>query len=332
MSSESTTSSSDFYTAFQRRKNELIGRISSCEDAPPNSIADALKQLTSDTQLLRKETVEATSYLPAHDRKTLENQLADLESRIQKLRQRSAPKGKFLFKKSTPTSAGSKSKILQTASKEEIVAVAADTSPPVSQMQLKSNEYISADALDNEKTSSGELTLIDLEGCIVDLLERPHLRNQVSRPGRTALHAKNIRNSVLALGDVDGSVMLHNLERCTIVLKCHQLRVHNSKNLVIYLEVPSDSSGIIEGCSNIIFANIPKDVWLSSPEESDEVSASRPVIQDFSHIMSSTSPNWSFVGDERVQGCQDLKIALKDGKLATTEMPSLLLSLLPPQH
>jgi len=259
-------------------------------------------------------------------------QLSDLESRIQKLRQRASTKGRFLFKKSGSNLTPSQKKALdpEPVTKEQEAAAVADKPLQSSQTQRKRNEYITSATLADDIKTPSEVTLTDLDGCVVDFLERPLSSDARPSPVRTALHVNDICNSVLVLGKVDGSAMLHNIERCTIVLKCHQLRIHNSKNLIIYLEVPSDSSAVIESCSGVTFANIPSDLGLVPSSETNEVPATRPIVQDFSHIMSSTSPNWRFIEDDGVARCRFLKNILNEQSMTPTDLQVVLEDLLPP--
>ncbi len=162
-------------------------------------------------------------------------QLSDLESRIQRLRQRASTKGRFLFKKSGSNLTPSQKKALdpEPVTKEQEAAAVADKPLQSSQTQRKRNEYITSATLADDIKTPSEVTLTDLDGCVVDFLERPLSSDARPSPVRTALHINDICNSVLVLGKVDGSAMLHNIERCIIVLKCHQ--VCSLNNLAVLL-------------------------------------------------------------------------------------------------
>ena len=66
-----------------------------------------------------------------------------------------------------------------------------------------------------------DLSISDLDGCVVDLLSSALAPQPLTF---NALHARNVRNTVLLLPFVEGSAMIHDMDNCVIVLGCHQVR------------------------------------------------------------------------------------------------------------
>ena len=76
--------------------------------------------------------------------------------------------------------------------------------------------------------ASTDLSISDLDHCVVNLLNGSNPittqeQHAVTRPILTAMHIRDIKNSLLLLGDVEGSALVHNLNRCTVVIACRQV-------------------------------------------------------------------------------------------------------------
>ena len=97
-------------------------------------------------------------------------------------------------------------------------------------------------------TSSGSLT--DLNACIVDM----------SIPTATGapfpgLAVKNIANSLIVAGRVNGPVHITGVKDSILVIISRQVRIHECSNVDIYLQCSSHP--IIEDCSGMRFAPLP---------------------------------------------------------------------------
>lgn len=99
-------------------------------------------------------------------------------------------------------------------------------------------------------TSSGALTR--LNRCIVDM-SVPTANGGSPFAG---LALKNIKGSLIIAGHVAGAAHITGVEDSIIVVASKQVRMHDCKNVDIYLHCPSRP--IIEDCINIRFAPIPK--------------------------------------------------------------------------
>lgn len=99
-------------------------------------------------------------------------------------------------------------------------------------------------------TASGSLTR--LEGCIVDM----SVPTATGGAPFAGLALKNIKNSLIVAGHVAGAAHMTAIEGSILVVASRQVRMHDCKNVDIYLHC--GSRPIIENCSNIRFAPIPE--------------------------------------------------------------------------
>lgn len=111
-------------------------------------------------------------------------------------------------------------------------------------------------------TSPGSLT--SLKRCVVDLSVPT-----VSGQPLAGLTLKNIKESLLICGQVNGPAHVTGVENSVIVVACKQFRMHESRNCDVYLQCASRP--IIENCHGVTFAPLPKAyVGRSSLYQNDE--------------------------------------------------------------
>ena len=99
-----------------------------------------------------------------------------------------------------------------------------------------SHRYLTREDLPSHPAQS-DLSISDLDHCIVNLL--PSASSPSSSGIDTpliisALHARNLSDCVVLLPGVDGSALIHDLERCVVVLGCHQVRSKLFKPFVFF--------------------------------------------------------------------------------------------------
>ncbi|KAG1776461.1 tubulin binding cofactor C-domain-containing protein [Suillus placidus] len=159
-----------------------------------------------------------------------------------------------------------------------------------------SNCYLSRSCLSGPSSSTDhiEVSIIRISNSILNLHtttnESTLSANIVSL---SALHIRDIQNSILILGTVDGSIMLHNLTNCVVVAGCHQFRMHNSTFIDAYLDITSNP--IIESCDQVRFGMYPSELKTITGQEPlvTRNHTEFPFLpQDFSHIRATPSPNW----------------------------------------
>ncbi|KAI0942994.1 hypothetical protein AcW1_002743 [Taiwanofungus camphoratus] len=258
---------------------------------------DALEQISLDVVKLRKELTDATSFLPSYDQRQCELRLNEIEQSLQNLRLSSSPKPKFAFKRKA------NKQTISTKLDHSTDVNALDRSLPTSSdltlsgsfaLSAHAHEYLDLWSFPNVQPSAmSDLTISDLDHCIVDLVSSEPPRGTPSYTTSfsiTALHIRNVRNSILILPKIEGSALIHDLTRCIIAVGCHQFRMHTSAYVDVYLSVLSNP--IIEHCTAIRFVAYPSHLLQIEPKISMPTSRHLSV-QDFSHIRPTPSPNWS---------------------------------------
>ena len=113
----------------------------------------------------------------------------------------------------------------------------------------QSNLHIILPSSAARATASGSLT--DLDACIVDM-SVPTVTGKPF-PG---LALRDIRGSLIVAGHVAGPVHITSISDSIVVVSAHQVRIHECKNVDIYLHCSSHP--IIEDCSGMRFAPLPK--------------------------------------------------------------------------
>jgi hypothetical protein len=134
--------------------------------------------------------------------------------------------------------------------------------------------------------SSVPASITSLEHCIVDM----SIPTANSKPF-ASLTIKNVEESLLVCGQAAGPAHITAVEHSIIVVSCRQFRMHNCKNVDVYLSCSSNP--IIEDCSNIRFGRIPKAYAFhhDRPDHEDRWSQ----VEDFKWIKPEPSPNWSLL-------------------------------------
>ncbi|KAL2072256.1 hypothetical protein VTL71DRAFT_11599 [Oculimacula yallundae] len=135
-------------------------------------------------------------------------------------------------------------------------------------------------------TASGSLT--NLTRCIVDM--SVPTANGAPFAG---LALQNIKNSLIIAGHVAGAAHITGVEDSIIVVASRQVRMHDCKNVDIYLHCASRP--IIEDCSNVRFSPIPKS-YMTNQET--PVQNQWDQVDDFKWLKAEHSPNWSILPDD----------------------------------
>ncbi|KAK7678729.1 hypothetical protein QCA50_018311 [Cerrena zonata] len=295
MSETNQTLIQQFYTSFQASRSDLTSRLESLKSEGSPS-ADVLNEITLEISQLRKKLTDAVAYLPSYDQRQYESHIKAIEKLLSEIRASSSSKSKFSFKRKQPVQ--SPSPVVAAPS-----IMPADTklslSAPQSSGRIlsgRSNEYLTTSSLPTSSTAS-DLTLTNLDHCVVNLVNAG-LVDVDQQTKITALHVRDVSNSIVILpSTIDGSAMFHNITKCTIVLGCHQFRMHTSNQVHVYLAI--SSSPIIEHCSNISFASYPAVLCNNGRErEMASKASNHDSVQDFSHIRPTPSPNWNILRTE----------------------------------
>ncbi|OSX58376.1 hypothetical protein POSPLADRAFT_1049574 [Postia placenta MAD-698-R-SB12] len=300
MSESNQSLAQKFYAHFHATRSEFQSRLEAVKAVAPAS--GALEQLSVDVAKLRKELTDATDYLPSYDQRQYELHLKEIEESLDRLRSASTVKPKFAFKRKTPKATGTPAPSPVSSSLTPAVSVSSENEPTSRSLALsgRSHAYLDFTSLHFPPSAASDLTMSDLDHCIVNLLP---LANESRSSLFTALHVRNVRNCVIILPPIDGSALLHDLTRCTLVLGCHQYRMHTSTQVNVYLSVASNP--IIEHCSSIRFAGYPSCLANRLGGGASISDITPMMIQDFSHIRPTPSPNWAMLSRERAVADED---------------------------
>ncbi|KAI0317982.1 tubulin binding cofactor C-domain-containing protein [Amylostereum chailletii] len=301
-SSRSTKAPYDeFYAQFQSSRTALVARI---ELSKSRNQTNDIPDLSVEVAKLRKSLVDGTSLLPAYDRKQCETQMTMLEGMLEEFRSSSTTKLKFAFKRKTQKPAAqSDNPQTQTLGSQARTSTELSSAPPTSDPSMfrtlssHSHKYLKLTSLPPPPPSEAgpsqtDLTIADMRSCIIDLCSSSTSSNSNEPFFFTALHIRDITDSVLVLPPVRGSVLLHNITRSVVAF-----RMHTSTGVQIFVSIPSNP--IIEHCSEIAFAPYPPFLSSTVLKLADNLSpiSKHTSVQDFSHIRPTPSPNWSILED-----------------------------------
>lgn len=160
-------------------------------------------------------------------------------------------------------------------------------------------------------TASVPASITSLNHCVVDM----SIPTANGKP-YASLTAKDIQESLLVCGQIQGPAHITGVQNSVIVVSCRQFRMHDCKNVDVYLS--SSSNPIIEGCTNIRFGRTPRayvSIFLSiflflyyKPNIYAHLQAldhDRPdhedrwcQVEDFEWIKPEPSPNWSLLSPD----------------------------------
>lgn len=161
--------------------------------------------------------------------------MSALEITLAELRTASVPKAKFTFKRKAPGVVSSPPTAVASSIPEATSASIPHQTSITSNLVLSSRSYESV-TLQSLAYSSlqQDLTISDLDHCVVNLIplatvgavheDGPKAHGPTASLDISAIHVRNLTDTVLLLPPINGSVLLHDLARCTLVLGCHQVR------------------------------------------------------------------------------------------------------------
>lgn len=100
-------------------------------------------------------------------------------------------------------------------------------------------------------TSTVPASITDLRHCVVDM----SIPTANGKP-YASLTVKSVKESLFICGQINGPAHITGVEHSVMVVSCRQFRMHNCKDVDVYLSCSSNP--IIEDCSNIRFGRIPR--------------------------------------------------------------------------
>ena len=152
--------------------------------------------------------------------------IKSIESDLEGARTASAPKAKFAFKRKTVAKPTASPPI---SSPSSSAAPSTSATPanalPTSGLSISghSHKYLSVSSLSSPWSSASDLTISDLDHCVVNLTPADANPDYPQGSAFTALHVKNLSNTILVLPVITGSALLHDIKNCVIALGSRQV-------------------------------------------------------------------------------------------------------------
>lgn len=159
----------------------------------------------------RRTLQDAAPTLPAHDRQTYEHELQSIQRTLAQHTQ--AARKRFQFRRTNAP------------------APAAPSIPSLAEAAVpaRTDARRTAARLAAQDVAQASGTLVGLDMCILDL-------RGVAVP---TLHLRDVVNSLVFLGDVQGSVLVEQCTRCLIAGQARQFRAVDIQNCALLITTPS---------------------------------------------------------------------------------------------
>jgi len=289
---DSKEASADFWNEFQTEKESILNTLSNLNSSISTiKLKSEFNNILSRINNLEKSVIAASIYLPPHDKETCSQQIKHLNEELNKRKVLLTPKSKFSFKSRNKIKKNTEvvnnltiSSTELNTEKKEIINV------PKNALLFsnKSNTYLTQeDICDTTK----DVYLIDLESCIIDLA---NIKFDIA-----ILQMNRLKNCIVFVNPIKSSMIIDNCSNCYFVLACHQFRMHDSKNIDVYLHCSSHP--IIEDCIGIRFTNY--ELPVSDIEERfkkaniDINNNQYELVEDFKWLKQQKSPNWKVMNE-----------------------------------
>ncbi|KAG6010563.1 hypothetical protein E4U21_005916 [Claviceps maximensis] len=305
---------------------ELIGQLEFISSIAGER-QEATDHILAGISKLQHEVSDAAEFTPSYDRKQYSDSVKGLQDKLNVTLAKITPKSRFQFRRSSVKAhvdmgapendprlhPGSFSRNVQNYKNEDYREAVetddtvgdlpstgnmrdynAELSRPSSQTVRKpsfsaaktigisnqSNLHIILPSSAARATSAGSLT--DLKCCIVDM-SVPTVQGRPF-PG---LALKNISQSLIIAGQVDGAVHITGVTNSIVVVMARQVRIHECKDVDIYMHCTSHP--IIEDCTGMRFAPVPE--CYAIKDDSAKVNQ-WDQVDDFKWLKAGQSPNW----------------------------------------
>ncbi|KAI8057823.1 tubulin binding cofactor C-domain-containing protein [Syncephalis plumigaleata] len=303
-----TTASASFWTEFHKEQESSLDDIRSSGRGLEAQLSQILQRINT----LRAKVTDAVVYLPTYDEQQYMKGLTHLSEQLNQKRAQFAPRKKFAFRSRPVTAVASTKSTTATSNNSQSTTtnvVTTSTSVETTktfELRDRSNEYVTLTRYLSDQSASAIATMNDgaltnITDCIVDLRLPAMMESsdKVAYRSLSALHIRQLKRCIVLLGNIEGSVMLHDCEQCILIMACRQFRMHTSKQCDIYIHCSSQP--IIEHCEQIRFApSIPAffDEQIKGTPFADETNRWHEV-NDFLWIKRhQASPHWSLIDEE----------------------------------
>ncbi|KAF9161054.1 hypothetical protein DFQ26_004918 [Actinomortierella ambigua] len=300
-----------FRIDFDEERKAIEAELDGLPDVPKDALQPKIDSLVQRIHALEKELTLKLALLPSYDARQCLESIKAMSEKLSQLRVKLVPKPKFSFKSRKAAASPSSSLSSTPSTSSSAVASAAmavDSSAPspnksavdeslFMKFENRSNEhlFIGALALTADDGQAKDVALTNLTNCTINLVHSIPLG---------AIHIRNLKQCVLIIPPVSGSILLHDCQGCTLVGACHQSRMHTSSDMNIYLHVTSEP--IIEDCTNMRFApygSILPEEQLEQLFQRADLDRNKNLydrVKDFNWLRQQQSPNWRLLSPEEI--------------------------------
>ncbi|KAI8368684.1 tubulin binding cofactor C-domain-containing protein [Choanephora cucurbitarum] len=273
-----TEASNDFFLKFRAERQAIQDLIERSQDIPKHDLANHFNDALQEINHLEQRLTKATAYIPSYDERQFSIQLKELNDALDKTKTDLTPKPKFSFKskkKKTVTKLPSSTDVKTIQEQKDDTDMLSDATVL---FKDKTNTILS---LENQNTNGSRIDVLlsNLKDCII-ILEKKDV-------SLSAIHIKNVDRCVIYGGTIEGSVLMYGLTNSTLIVGCHQFRMHESHNVDIMLHVTSRP--IIEDSNQI-------QVGRWDVEGSNNY---YDQVEDFNWLKKQASPNWKVMDSTR---------------------------------
>ncbi|GAN10602.1 tubulin-specific chaperone c protein [Mucor ambiguus] len=281
-----TEASNDFWLEFKAEKQAIEDELNNLKTLSKTELPNRFNNILQNINNLEKKLTKATAFIPSYDERQFSIQLKELSETLERNKAELTPKAKFSFKSRKKKPSAPEISNTSSTSQAPLASKDGDILSEATVL-FKDKEDAVLTLSDANKSSANDksidILISNVKNCVVILQENGI---QIS-----AVHIKNIENSVVYCGEIEGSVLMYGLKNSVLFAGCHQFRMHEARNVDMMLHVTSRP--IIEDSNNIQVCewNI---INQTSTNHFDQ-------IEDFNWLKKQASPNWKVMDQNKKQ-------------------------------
>ncbi|KAG0054822.1 hypothetical protein BGZ83_010384 [Gryganskiella cystojenkinii] len=273
----------DVRALVEPERQDIERRLQGLSQVPKDAVLNKVNDLTQRINTLRQLITDMMAALSPTDARICLEGVKTLSDQLAVLRVQLVPKPKFRFKSRamlTNNRSGSNNSMTTgtavPASSPSLLAVATAIAEDDSLMEVDSSP-LSSLTFDNHTDT--QLSIESLFSSSTLLGQQPQQRGQPLSPRNINLsnmtnctvnlthkiplpvnnvRLKNLKRCLVVIPLIPGHVFVQDCVGSTLIGACHQLQLHNSKDMDLYIESVEESV-IDDDCSELKFGSYPRD-------------------------------------------------------------------------
>eukprot|EP00698_Gefionella_okellyi_P019128 TRINITY_DN5824_c0_g1_i3.p1 TRINITY_DN5824_c0_g1~~TRINITY_DN5824_c0_g1_i3.p1 ORF type:complete len:298 (+),score=65.57 TRINITY_DN5824_c0_g1_i3:58-951(+) len=238
---------SEFFAEFHRLSQEikegldLLDQIDSA--SLPPKFADLDTKLTGLSEFFSRLAASLPKYDQRQCQETITRLSGDIKARKAALLPKKGLKFSSLRKRNADSDKSGTTAADADAERAALLAAATATAAEITSAAASDRENI-----DGLRNLSEPQLYDDLAGKTVTITNCDGVTIRIAVPVQTVF-IRAVRNCTLLIGPASGSAHIQDCENVTLCVACHQLRIHQSRNISVYLHVQSDAA--IQDCAQL---------------------------------------------------------------------------------